>query len=218
MLPFQEISFSTVDHNPESKRGTMVAALIKSQDTSTLEETASEKHSKMHHATTVARTDFTLYNTMKLVSAWLNLRVIGAIFELVLPSIESIRIVGCNHPTAAFIRDKLSTAPNLESIHLGGDVDRAGTICTAFAKALRVDKDGDGVEDANKRKPTPTRFPSLRRLAYPAEDSTYNTGRGRTALLKAANRRGICASRVHNIEYKVKGSQRRAVFAKRAYW
>ncbi|KAJ7221295.1 hypothetical protein GGX14DRAFT_429401 [Mycena pura] len=309
-----EVSFSTADHNPESKRGAMVAALVKRTPNlkkltlnfsghlhtwgNCLGEALTNALCSLkqleefrHHATTAARTDFTLYSIMKLVSAWPNLRVlyisgdtngsgntaeippatcalesvtfercmsnfeemapmfagstrslrsfeawtmgykeIDAIFELVLPSIESIRIGGCNHPTAAFIRDKLSTAPNLESIHLGGDVDRAGTIRTAFATALRVDEDGDGVEDANKQTPTPTRFPALRRLAYPAEDGTYNTGRGRnartheydnvgeSALLKAANRRGIYASRAHNIEYKVEGLQRRAVFARRAYW
>ncbi|KAJ7906199.1 hypothetical protein B0H13DRAFT_2507249 [Mycena leptocephala] len=188
-----EIKFSTADHNDESKR------------------------EFNHHATTAARTDFTLYSVMKLVSSWPNLRVIDAIFELVLPAIESIRIGGCNHPTAAFIRDKLSAAPNLESIHFGGDTDDRGIIRKAFADALD-NSAGDDEAEATKPKP----FPALRRLAYPAQDGTYNTGRGRnarqneyenvgeSALLKACSHRGIYASRASNIEYKVEGSQRRA--------
>ncbi|KAJ6472284.1 hypothetical protein C8R47DRAFT_1221792 [Mycena vitilis] len=306
-----EISFSTADNNDQSKRASLMAGLLRRTPnlkkltlnfsghldrwSSCLGETLTDALCSLkeleefsHHATTAARTDFTLYSLMKLVSSWPKLRTlylagdtngggdmteippatcalervtfercmsdfeemapmfagsahslrsfeawtmgykeIDAIFELVLPAIQTIRIGGCNHPTPAFIRDRLSTAPNLYSIQLGGDTDYAGHTRTAFAKALgegEGSEDTVGDQDAEK---TLRRFPALNYLGYPAEDGMAR-GRGRkqkevenigeSALLKAAGRRGIRASRASNLEYKVEGSQRRAVFARRAYW
>ncbi|KAJ7659331.1 hypothetical protein DFH06DRAFT_1327153 [Mycena polygramma] len=232
-----------------------------------------------HHATTAARTDFTLYSIMKLVSSWPKLRTLylagdtngrgdmseippatcaleSVTFERCMSNFEEmapmfagsahslrsfeawtmghkevyrrdLRTGAARHPDdphrrvqpPAFIRDRLSTAPNLHLIQLGGDTDYAGEIRTAFAEAL-----GDGKEDTED---TPRRFPALNYLEYPAEDGTAR-GRGRkqkevenigeSALLKAAGRRGIRASRASDLEYKVEGSQRRAVFARRAHW
>ncbi|KAJ7741191.1 hypothetical protein DFH07DRAFT_981812 [Mycena maculata] len=149
-------------------------------------------------------------NSLRSFEAWtMGYKEIDAVLALVLPALESLKLGGCNHPTAPFVREKLATAPNLAYIHLGGDADHAGTLRRAFAAAL----------DAG-----------VRRLPYPAQDGTYNTGRGRNArrheyenadedkLLKAVGCRGIYASRAGDVEYKVEGSQRRLVFARRNGW
>lgn len=127
-----------------------------------------------------------------------------------IPSIETLKLGGCDHPSPSFIIEHLSRAPKLASISLGGGGDDpSGEIRNAFATAL------------NKS----DTFPALRHLAYPGKSGTYKTGRGRNVrvheyenvgedeLRKAAGVRGVRCFTADELEYKVEGAQRRAGFA-----
>lgn len=158
-------------------------------------------------------------NSLKSFEAWtIGIKEIDAVLRHVLPSIESIHIGGCNHPSKDFILGELSNAPRLQSINLNGDTDTGGMTRKALAEALNRENS----------------FPSLRRLSYPGERGTYKTGRGRNVrvheyenvgakeLEEAARKKGVWAELVsRDLEYKVEGAQRRAGFAamgRRGYW
>lgn len=159
----------------------------------------------------------------------------SSLLNVVLPSLESIRIGGCGIDSAEI--ETLSKAPNLTSISCGGDDDR-GSIRHALAKLLGtpaaakkedVPSISSPVESPETTSSEPIElikpFPSLRHLHYPARSGTYNVGRGRNArreeyenpfedeLLEKAKQRGIWANRGTALEYKVEGAQRRAGFA-----
>ncbi|KAK0229583.1 hypothetical protein EDD85DRAFT_794068 [Armillaria nabsnona] len=121
-------------------------------------------------------------NSLKSFEAWtMGFKEIDAVLRNVLPSIESIHIGGCNHP---------SNAPRLQSINLNGDIDTGGRARKGFAEALNR-------EDS---------FPALRRLSYLGERGTCKTGRGRNVrvheyenvgakeLEAAAKKKGVWAS------------------------
>ncbi|KAJ7113025.1 hypothetical protein C8R44DRAFT_984868 [Mycena epipterygia] len=79
---------------------------------------------------------------------------------------------------------RLSTAPRLASIQLGGNTDDDGALRRAFAAALDDGADADagaGFDAEQNTNPKSKAFPALRRLAYPAQDGTYKTGRRRSA-------------------------------------
>ncbi|KAJ7696945.1 hypothetical protein B0H17DRAFT_1197687 [Mycena rosella] len=138
---------------------------------------------------------------------------------VVLPALESLKLGGCNHPSPAFLRGTLSTAPKLRTLQLGGDPDRFWRVRTALTTALVA---ADSAPRGRKR----TRvqgYPVLKHLAYPAleqlvgakenedaePDAEAWTNIGEVELKSVAAARGIVASHAPDLIYKGEWNLRR---------
>ncbi|KAJ7696942.1 hypothetical protein B0H17DRAFT_928754 [Mycena rosella] len=173
--------------------------------------------------------------SLKTLEVWsMGRGSLDAPLVIVLPTLESLKLGGCNHPSPAFLRDTLSTAPKLHTLQLGGDPDRSGRVRTALTTALVA---ADPARRGRKR----TRvqgYPVLKHLGYPAlerlvdANSKENVGVGvdgdidenedadaeadgwmnigEAELKSVAAARGIMASRAPDLLYKGERYLRRA--------
>jgi hypothetical protein len=154
---------------------------------------------------------------------WAHSPQLDVIVEPVLSTIESLKIGGCSQLSAAFIREKLGTAPKLRAIQMGGDWDRTGRIRKAFCTALTATHP----TRSSRTHRNMMYFHSLKRLAYPAMDqnigdtttkenleASETENIGEAELNEAAAMRGISASRAQDLEYKSDNILRKSAVAR----